>query len=473
MLRVTSRPIWQTVSLIPTLLSPTQRVAKVAIESRAFATPLKRCLKQRVHHPSPFTTLHSKLFSNSSGSRVVFEKPVEVENGFPPMLKDAASRMDPNLCLKKTSLVIVGHLTPTNAMFIRMLVQKFNLKEENVFFQPKCYSINETSYRTLQELGVFVAETGFAFDPSKNYETVLRPAAVETLKYALSKIAQREDVDQVMLMDEGAFITDPSILGPLLEMLPKRQIVIGSELTGGGIHKLAGKKIPIPIINMADSPIKKNEESKIIVATMLPIVHRTVKKFLQIQPLSNKFKPQILIHGKGSIGSLIEASIKDMYETKTYDQDPSRTSYGEDEFDEALEWADIHIVAHPGETLTQEQREKLKNCAIINVGSGNEALGVYHLLEEHFKTHSLPKSCHEDVYLEKQNILIANQGYPINFTTNPREYNWVEHHLTRMIQLMAIIQAMNNPPSEKKLVPLSPHLIRIGLRLWQEYRGKL
>ncbi len=401
---------------------------------------------------------------------------IRSENGFPPLLKTAIDRMAPNLSLKNDALIAVGHLTPTNTMFIRMLIGILELDPNRIFFQPKCYSTDDNSYKKMKSLNIHVAESGFRFDPIKDYDSILGPAAKETFEFGVSRISQlHEDgvpTENLILMDDGAYLTHPDVITPILSMIPKDVVTVGTELTGNGIMKLnkfltqPDAFLPIPVIDQARSPIKEIEMD-IIVKTILPVFHMKLRKFLSLLP--EAIPPKILIHGGGMLGKKLRTKLFGIYEIKIYDEIPHKSDFSKDEFEKALAWANIHIIAHPMEGLTSEQRKSLHHCMIFNVSSGNKVFRIPEILEEHYTYHVLPTNCHEDVFTKKC-IFIPNGGYPGNFTDNSKDYNWVDHHLTRMIQLIGIIQAKQFPISNG-IEPLNHQLMREGITLWNEFHG--
>ena len=402
---------------------------------------------------------------------------IKSENGFPPLLKTALSRMAPNLSLKNDALIAVGHLTPTNTMFIRMLIGILELDPKRIFFQPKCYSADNDSYIKMKSLGVHVAESGFLFDPTKDYDSILGPAARETFELGVSRISQMQkkgaENGRLVLMDDGAYLTHPDVIKPILPKIPKNLVTIATELTGNGIMKLnqylaqPGTSLPIPVIDQARAPIKKIEMD-IIVKTILPIFHMKLRKFLSLSPETRP--PKILIHGGGLLGKKLRTKLFGVHETKIYDEVPHKSDFSRSEFDIALAWANIHIIAHPMTGISKEQKEKLHHCMIFNTGSGNKVFRIPEILHDYYSDNiPFPSNCHEDVFT-KNSVFIANGGYPGNFTDDPRDYNWIDHHLTRMIQLIGIIQAKQFS-LENGIVPLNHCLTREAITLWNEFHG--
>lgn len=350
-----------------------------------------------------------------------------------PLLQFTSSLFSHNFS-KNTYLIGVQHLAFTTLEMIKVLIKK-GLSGSNIFLLGKCYSANPLVVKELKKMGVHVSDYSFAFDSHVPYDRMFKENIEKFLRETLM-VLPRDANSNIMLLDDGA-----ALLRLSQDIFPKNSNIIGIEQTSSGFHLAQKISSNLPIINVARSQVKLNQETKFIAR----MVARKVLEYTQTvqSNISN-----VLIIGSGYIGRAVTNLLKKKYSVEIYDSRKSLKAVEEEELSILLKRADVIIGCTGFNSLLPSDHKYLKkNAILISASSSDREFNAV----EFRKQISSYYDCHKSIKIN--GVLLVNSGFPINFDENYLDS--YEFQLTRSLILAAIFQAVSFVGKKKNgFIPL-------------------
>lgn len=291
--------------------------------------------------------------------------------------------------LQNTYLIACQHLLPSLQYFLRE-VNKLGMPIENMSVIGKCYSSSRLAYKMLQADNIYVSNDSFAYDSHIAFDEQFKAYIENFIKHRLAMIDSIQDKNIIILDDGGELINAAN------KILSKHENIFGVEQTSSGYNKLQHEKLFFPVINVARSYGKLNFESPHIAISVL----NQLKKNVNIN------KKNILILGKGVIGSVLQRYISDHSNIDFYDQLNHKSILSEID----LAKYDIIIGATGDKVIDDEVYPYLKkNVFLMSVSSSDREFSAVNLRNKTNKNFD----CHKTLHVN--NINLVNSGFPINF----------------------------------------------------------
>lgn len=300
-----------------------------------------------------------------------------------------------NKDLSKVVIIACQHiLEPQKVMFQKIINMGFS--PENIFLMGKIYSTNYGVFKEIQDLGIYVLESGFQIQTSFDMQHA------HLCKFLLQKSHNaRKKADRVIVLDDGGELINQLILED------KYDSVIGIEQTSSGFRKLENTIVPFPVYNVARSKIKLELETPAVVSLGI----RRIEE--KLQELGWE-KPDILIVGLGPIGAEMEIQLLNHgYNVSVYDK-----IHGEQNISEiigkniqvVIGTTGSQILSHDELLLLDENLDK--KIFFVSMSSSDREFELWKLRDLFGNENEL----HGDVVFG--NIIITNNGFPITFKGN-------------------------------------------------------
>lgn len=343
-----------------------------------------------------------------------------------------------------SKVCVVGHqhlLETTYSAFLSLFDQ--GLKPSNVHLMGKCYSTNKETFNKFKSIGANVSEDSFAFDSHEPYDSFFR----NKMDMFFKEVLQTVDVDQfekTIILDDGGYS-----IGVVNEMNVPFSKIVGVEQTTSGYEKVKKLNLKFPVINIARS------EAKLIHETPM-IADITIEKMDLFLKNQNKTIDKVLILGGGYIGKGIFHKIKNFYNTKVYDNNPSVSDILEKDLEKHLCDTDLIIGCTGTTSLPRSYHKYLNNCMLVSTSSSDREFDAVYIRKKK------PKEviCHQTVHID--DISLANSGFPINFDGDKHSVAPEKIQLTRSLIILGIFQsfALNgieglvtlDPEMQKKII---------------------
>lgn len=373
----------------------------------------------------------SKASSTSCGGvaeQVQVPRNLELLNRMKKKLSD--------LDLSNTLILSVQHLcSTTESLFHALLDAK--LPPENLYVLGKCYSTNPVVSRRLIAKGIKVSPSSSIFDSAIPFDVAFDRHIKDLIKQVLSEV-NLSSYEKIIILDDG---------GHLIEAVNKRfpsgLPLVGIEQTSSGFNRTRDSFFPI--INLARSWLKLEKESPIIIDLVL----RKLRE--KISNLSTKIE-NVLIIGKGVLGTIISKTLSGKYRVSIYDIDPEKSSIPASDFKRALGDFDLILGCTGNTSLQFEEYHLLKKPVVLaSISSSDREFEAYKLRQSQPK-----RDCHENVLVN--DITLLNCGFPITFDSDYDSIDTDNFQLTRTLIFASIYQAFETNPCMHGFIGLEDHL---------------
>jgi len=311
-------------------------------------------------------------------------------------------------------VVACQHLLPTNFIMFNYLFKK-GLKPKNTFIIGKNYSTHQPVVKSFEKQGVYIHK--YNYSSHKSFEKQFDQAISEFIEAISNRL--KDSGKKIIILDDG---------GRLIELIAKYKnlkIFSAVEQTTSGYEKINKLNLKFPVINVARSQAKLLLES--------PYIARAVAKVLKEKLDSSKTSSKnILIIGKGSIGSALQSVLESEFNPSAYDIDTNKSDFTNQELLKILPNFDI-IIGCTGKTvLTLKDKKYFKNTVIL--ASSSSADKEFEAVK--FRLFApINNNPHQDIKLK--GITLLNSGFPLNFQGTEIE-DWKEIQLTRALMFSAI-----------------------------------
>lgn len=372
---------------------------------------------------------------------------------------------DSDIDFSQTVLIAVQHLLASNGSVLQLL-NDIGLDYDRMFLHGKAYSTNEEVYAELQKRNVNLNPNSLHIGKlslAKDYKLELRKSIGSMLPKAIAKLDALGEGARLLVVDDGGVLIEA--VSSSISALKNRQIV-AVEQTRSGVETIRNiKKLPFPIINVAESKKKLQDESPYIAESIVGCIKTSMSE-LPVNPVS---KCSTLVVGHGAIGKNVSKVLREMCKLVKYhdiaDLGPRVTIPKIDRVETEIGGFDLIVGCVGKPWLNEKAICNLKNGVVLASGSSSnsEFIGLSMNAEStyppnmSFQNADL-KQIHSD-YAVKTNsglAFVLNAGFPVNFdgSQDPIEPNIVE--LTRMLMINGIIQACTQALPSKGLIALKP-----------------
>lgn len=327
-----------------------------------------------------------------------------------------------NVDLSDVLLIGCQHILGTTVNLLDELMVK-GLKPKNIYLIGKCYSINKSVYEKIKKKRIHISPLSYAYESHISFDEQL----VDYIEIFLKEIITEVDLskyEKIIILDDGG-----QLICSANQILSDFSKVVGIEQTSSGYEKVESLDLKFPVINVARSELKLEQESPLIAERII----RELIKNLKYYRISN---PRILVVGNGFIGNNITRLLANKYEVDSYDlaacNDPFPGTLSS-----KLKQYDV-IMGITGKTiLTPEQYGLLGGKTVLVSGSSSDrefsAVHLRKLVKEN-------RNCHLNICSNE--IILLNSGFPINFTGDKHSVAPKKIILTRALLLAGVLQSM-------------------------------
>jgi len=219
-------------------------------------------------------------------------------------------------------------------------------------------------------------------------------------------------------------IEDGGYFSPLIHQQKSKDINLCAgivEQTKRGINRLSQVTPCAPIINVAESLIKKKIEAPAVAEQAVDNIRKAIGNLEIFRGL------KFLVLGSGAIGGALVKRLQDeqVRDAHPYDPDASKLLEGAEprptrisphaELEEVINRYDVIVGATGGTSLTPRLIEFLKDKAwLVSVSSERDEFDVRRLEEECIDKHEISEWVVE-YKLANKTVLLVAEGFPINF----------------------------------------------------------
>lgn len=329
------------------------------------------------------------------------------------------------------------------------LIQTLGLPYDQMYLLGKIYSTNEEVYRELKRRGAYVHPDSINFDAAQlviDYKLNLAEVANELLDKAIAHLKRIRAPKTLLVVDDGGVLL--STVNSRIHEIDAH--VVGVEQTRSGAEML--RTIPdfaFPIVNVAESKTKLQDESPCIAASIVEHVSKRLARLPDHKPLAES---KVLIVGHGAIGKNVAAQLHSkVRKVEAHDIIDLPGVAIIREFKEAVHDKDVVIGCVGKAWLPSDHQALLPNGVVLASGSSSnsEFLGLTIDPDRHvasalsFRASSLVRA-HADYSFNGGKGWVLGAGFPVNFdgSIDPIPPDAIE--LTRMLMLGGIMQALTS-----------------------------
>lgn len=296
-------------------------------------------------------------------------------------------RMLPARCLAGVGLASVQHLFPSSSALYESLFT-LGLAPKDTQVGGKFYSANVNTVATLEARGLRVHMS--ATDPDDHLYADAEAAVKEQARSELAALFHGVDPahhrGRFLLLDDGG-----KLILALHEHFPRyAHLCVAVEQTTRGIQVLeemqrSGTAILCPVVNMAQSDLKRAVESPLIAESVAWHTDRYLRSLGLDDRTPAPAHPQTaVVVGYGATGAaLAEALRRRGYQVVVTDRDPARMAaartagFEARERIDAFRQADLLFGATGMGAISAEEWRYLKSGAVLaNAASGTHELGL-------------------------------------------------------------------------------------------------
>lgn len=321
----------------------------------------------------------------------------------------------------------------------QLLVKLFNngLKPENVYIIGKAYSTSNETLKKYLSLGFYVEPSSNFFDSFQTFNLQFK----RNIKNFLSNVLNREDLKKykkIIVWDDGG-----ELIYQLNKKVKVKNNIIAIEQTSSGINKLEKIKLNFPVVNVAKSKSKLILESRFIAEDALKKIISTLGNCEDVK--------SVLIFGGGPIGINMKKVLLRIYKkVDIYDINPRLSDITKKEMEENFNNYELIIGGSGKKSVSIDLLKLSKGLKILaSVSSSDNEFPVNHLRnkinQERFLIHRF--IIHKTI--AKDNVMLLNNGFPINFDGKPINVSLNQIQLTDTLILAGIYQLLTTKKSKK------------------------
>lgn len=333
--------------------------------------------------------------------------------------------------LSKTYVYACQHVLRPREKMLPLLV-KFGIPKNNIFILGKAYSTNNKLLRELRKAGFNVNQP--PFDSKRTFDEQHHQHCVQLFEDFQKNVSSGS---RVIVLDDGAALL--SVFNQNFAKIDKKIEVMGIEQTSSGFRKLENKKLRFPIINVARSPVKLDEESPAIAATCL-------EKMSVYFPQKNITDKRYFVVGLGPIG---QAFVKEL-QSRGEDVVGYDINSGDNNLTEKIESTKSNIVigATGSASVSRSDIEYINSLGypiyLVSASSSDREFPAS------FYRKNQAQNTHTEI--KYGNVIFVNGGFPINFEINQREegIEWIEQTICLILGSILYLAQIGNLYDLKK-----------------------
>ena len=341
----------------------------------------------------------------------------------------------PELDFKTISLMGAQHILPSTLLLLHSLFKR-GLDPEKVYLIGKCYSTDISTYEAMKDVGIKVCPSSITFDQDQSFDDFYANAVSAFFENSTRKLRNTETL---LLLDDGGELLLKS--NAFKNKLSYHLACV--EQTTSGYEKLKKCRIDMPIINVARSKPKLEQESKIVAKTAInAIANRMSKGDIRAE--------KVLIIGNGSIGEAVSDALEGSCDVYCWDINYKKSQIKDRELSADLHRFDLILGCTGVTSLNLDALGKLTDKAVLaSLSSSDREFDILSWRQ------AIPNSitCHSD-FIGQNGVKVLNCGFPINFNGVTSEVDIPEFQLTRSLIAGGICQAITQKDS-KGIIPLS------------------
>lgn len=399
-----------------------------------------------------------------------------------PVLAKTKSEFGKGTSFSESSFVARTHLLRSTLGLVREL----GVKPENGVLCGKEYSSNTLVMDQMARQGFSVLDVETPVGrPGESGGSMLSRLApmmdsafnptsrMEALVAEQLKSVRGGRTDALRVVDDG---------GEMILMLAEGHADLAKrisavEQTRFGANKIRDKKIPFPVVNVAESPVKLHMESVLIGWSVASEVQKTIDALASQGLPAGK---RVVLVGYGAVGQAVAKMMRLAgYSITVVDKVPEKNEAAEadgfatSESTKAMESADYVIGATGAVALTRDDVLHLKDGAVLFSASSSMVEFAVDgpfapappqpFPEPHVRfqgrnvkvgTSTGPLHAHQLLLSTDKEFLVAKGSYPINLTggMDPIAPNLIQ--LTRALLLLGVIQSKEAMGKQSGLLPL-------------------
>jgi hypothetical protein len=276
-------------------------------------------------------------------------------------------------------------------------------------------------------------------NPNKSFDQQHEENCSNLIESAKDSI---KEATKIIVLDDG---------GTLLSIVKNFNIdkpIVGTEQTSSGFRKLENSELNFPVYNVARSRIKLELETPYIVELGIA---RTKEK-IQMHGIS---APKILVVGLGPIGKeMVRALNSEGFSVVEYDK-----IHGEQNLMKLIQQGINVVIGTTGsQILSHDELLELNNLAsekilMVSMSSSDREFELWKM-RDLFRE---DRGIHDDVLFE--NIVIANNGFPITFRGQRIESLPEEMDRTMGLLFAGVVLGALNNSNEKGLIDISEDIL--------------
>ena len=325
-------------------------------------------------------------------------------------------------------------LSPQAFMFD--MINKSGIPKENIHIFGKIYSTNKIVLNDLKTKGFDIIEHEFN---QNKYFDIQHKENCDKEFYRIKQLLGPNS--RLILLDDGGELIKTAL--EYFKTNNSNMITVGVEQTSSGFRKLEDEKLLFPIFNVARSNTKLKKESPIIAKIGTKRINETINQY--------NIKPRILISGLGPIGSSIKKELDKKYFCVGYD---IKNNERENIVDVIIRNRINLVVGCVGKyILSKNQLEHINKNIIdklflISMSSSDREFDSLY-----FRNNQINIGPHTDI--QKDNIILINNGFPITFRGNAFESTPQEIENTISLLYKSVLSAsILSFDTEKKFIDI-------------------
>jgi len=352
------------------------------------------------------------------------------------LLKTVSSHYNVNL--SEVALIGCQHILGTTVDMLDQLF-KDGLKPWNTYLIGKCYSTNNSVFNKIKKIGVNIDENSKTFHSHLSYDDQFFEYTNRFINNSLQEIGKLS-YKKIIVLDDGGYLI--SCINARDDL--KFDTITAVEQTTSGYEKVSRIGLKFPVINVARSKAKLEIESPIIA----DIIIKEIKKFFKRYNLK---KPDILIVGDGYIGNNLLNKLAKDFMVDSYDLISHNEPFP-GVFADTIKKYDVIIGSTGRKIISGDTFKFLKSQTyLISTSSSDREFSAFEIRQK------IPEynECHLDT--KSDGLIIANSGFPINFTGGVHSAPPKKIILTRSLLLAGVLEA-SQITSSKGLIELSQNI---------------
>lgn len=312
--------------------------------------------------------------------------------------------------LANTYIVACQHILEPQMKMFELFVE-FGIPKKNIFILGKAYSTSASVLADLQKGGFQVEQP--IFQPKVSFDQQHAENCRMLFEKAKGAIA---NASKVVVLDDGAGVL--TVFNERLDEIGLGTQIFGVEQTSSGFRRLEKVSLRFPVINVARSKLKLEEESVFIGINAVEKIEAVLTKLPS---------PKVLVIGLGPIGRAIADSLK----RKGMLVEGFDVAHGHSDLVRKI--SDIKPSLIVGATgtpvLTKEDIAALAALGqmtyLVSLSSSDREFPVVP-----FRTGS---QIHGDIVV--QNVCFVNNGFPVSFKGNRSEITveWIEPTIAQLL----------------------------------------